>query len=187
LMMDIYREHLHGTNNRRWRIEHCQVVDPKDLNDFKKLSVIPSVQPTHATSDMYWAESRLGAQRIETAYCYKDLLKQSERIAFGTDFPVERIDPLLTFYAAVVRKDQKRYPEKGFLAENKIKRKDALRAMTIWAAYSNFEDVKKGSLEPGKFADLVILDQDLLECEEDQLLNTQVIATYVNGELLYRK
>ncbi len=187
LMMDIYREHLHGTNNRRWRIEHCQVVDPKDLNDFKKLSVIPSVQPTHATSDMYWAESRLGAQRIETAYCYKDLLKQSERIAFGTDFPVERIDPLLTFYAAVVRKDQKSYPEKGFLAENKIKRKDALRAMTIWAAYSNFEDVKKGSLEPGKFADLVILDQDLLECEEDQLMNTQVIATYVNGELLYRK
>lgn len=187
LMLDIFREHLLGTNNRRWRLEHCQVVDPKDLGDFKKLSVIPSVQPTHATSDMYWAGSRLGDDRLKTAYCFKDLLKQSDRLAFGTDFPVERIDPLLTFYAAVARKDTSGFPENGFLPENKIKRKDALRAMTIWAAYANFEDLKKGSIEVGKYADLVILDQDILECEEDQLLSTQVVATYVDGELLYRR
>ena len=187
LMLAIYREHLHGPNNRRWRLEHCQVVDPNDLEDFKSLSVIPSVQPTHATSDMYWAQQRLGENRIETAYCYKDLLKKSERLALGTDFPVEKIDPLLTFYAAVVRKDISGYPENGFLPENKIKRKDALRGMTIWAAYANFEDAKKGSIEAGKYADLVILDKDILECDSDELPETQVIATYIDGEQVYRK
>jgi predicted amidohydrolase YtcJ len=187
LMLAIYREHLHGPNNRRWRLEHCQVVDPNDLEDFKSLSVIPSVQPTHATSDMYWAQQRLGENRIQTAYCYKDLLKKSERFALGTDFPVEKIDPLLTFYAAVVRKDISGYPENGFLPENKIKRKDALRGMTIWAAYANFEDAKKGSIEAGKYADLVILDKDILECDSDELPETQVIATYIDGEQVYRK
>jgi hypothetical protein len=187
LMLDIYREHLHGPNNRRWRLEHCQVVDPNDLEDFKSLSVIPSVQPTHATSDMYWAQQRLGENRIQTAYCYKDLLKRSDRLALGTDFPVEKIDPLLTFYAAVVRKDISGYPENGFLPANKIKRKDALRGMTIWAAYANFENVKKGSIEVGKYADLVVLDKDILECDPDELLETQVVATYINGEQVYRK
>ncbi len=185
--LKIYDNHLHQHNDRRWRIEHCQVVDPKDLSEFKKLSIIPSVQPTHATSDMYWAEKRLGQDRIQTAYCYQDLLKKTDRIAFGTDFPVEKIDPLLTFHAAVARKDEKEFPAGGFQSKNKVSRKDALRAMTIWAAYANFENEQKGSLEPGKVADFVILDQDLLSTQEDHLLKTRVVATYVNGELVYRK
>ena len=185
-MLKIYGEHLGTENDRRWRIEHCQVVDVKDINDFNKYSIIPSVQPSHATSDMYWAAERLGADRIKTAYAYNDLMDNSiNKIVFGTDFPVENINPLYTFYAGTERKDLKSFPVNGFQPENKIKKKDALRAMTIWAARSNFEEEEKGSIQEGKFADFVLLDQDIIKIEGSKIPGVKVLATYVNGEKVY--
>lgn len=167
----------------RWRIEHAQVVNKNDLALFN--TIIPSVQPTHATSDMYWAEERLGKERIKYAYAYKDLLNAAGIIALGTDFPVEDISPFKTFYAAVFRKDAKGYPEGGFQMENALSREETIKGMTIWAAYSNFEEKEKGSLEPGKFADFVILDTDLMKCSEKDVLKTKVVYTYLNGEKVY--
>ncbi len=170
---------------KRWRIEHAQVVSKEDLKYVKALSVIPSIQPTHATSDMYWAEERLGKERVKTAYAYKDLLKAAGLVALGTDFPVEDISPFKTFYAAVYRKDSKGFPEGGFQMENALTREETLKGMTIWAAYANFEEKEKGSLEKGKFADFVILDTDLMKCAENEILKTKVVSTFVNGEKVY--
>jgi len=175
------------TKERRWRIEHAQIVSKKDLEWIKALHVIPSIQPTHATSDMYWASERLGKDRVKTAYAYKDLLNAAGMVALGTDFPVEDISPFKTFYAAVFRKDSKGFPEKGFQMENALSREETLRGMTIWAAYTNFEEKEKGSLEKGKFADFIILDTDLMKCDEKHILSTKVISTYINGEKVFSK
>lgn len=181
LILDIYKKNIKPDS--RWRVEHAQVVNK---NDFKKFAgIIPSVQPTHATSDMYWAGERLGKEREKVAYAYKDLLKASGLVALGTDFPVEDISPFKTFYAAVVRKDAKGFPEQGFQMENALTREETIKGMTIWAAYSNFEEKEKGSLEKNKFADFVILDTDLMKCKEDIILSTKVLATYLNGERVH--
>ncbi|MFM2206318.1 MAG: hypothetical protein RL213_293 [Bacteroidota bacterium] len=185
LILQAYGRQLRGKNDRRWRIEHCQVTDPGDLHLFSDYSVIPSVQPTHATSDMYWAESRLGSARAGYGYCYRQLLESAGTIAFGTDFPVERIDPLLTFYAAVARKDEKGFPQTGYRPEGSVDRRRALVAMTAGAAYANFEERVKGTLTPGKYADFVILDRDILTVPEDSLPGAKVIATYLAGEKVY--
>jgi predicted amidohydrolase YtcJ len=188
LMLQIYAAHLKGKNDKRWRIEHCQVVAKQDLKLFGENNIIPSVQPTHATSDMYWAENRLGKERIKTAYTYRDLMEQAGGvIAFGTDFPVENINPLYTFYAAVARKDLKDYPVNGFQKENRVTKKDALCAMTIMAAYSNFEEKEKGSIEKGKFADFIILDKDIMQIDEKEIPKTKVIGTYVGGEKVFEE
>jgi len=150
LMLDIYGEILEGTNDKRWRIEHAQVIHPTDFEKFAQYNIIPSVQSTHATSDMYWAEDRLGPERVKGAYAYNQLLNQNGMIALGTDFPVEDINPLNTFYAAVARKDGSGFPEGGYQIENALTREEALKGMTIWAAISNFEENEKGSLEVGK-------------------------------------
>ncbi len=173
------------SKDRRWRIEHAQVVSKKDLELIKLLGVIPSIQPTHATSDMYWANERLGNERVKTAYAYKDLLKAAGMVALGTDFPVEDISPFKTFYAAVFRKDVKGLPDKGYQMENALTREETLRGMTIWAAYSNFEEKEKGSLEKGKFADFIIVDTDLMKCNEGEVLKSKVISTWINGEKVF--
>jgi hypothetical protein len=134
---------------------------------------------------MYWAEQRLGPERIKGAYAFNDLLKQNGWIPLGTDFPVEDISPFKTFYAAVVRKDAKGWPDNGFQKENALTRQDALRGMTIWAAKSNFEEKEKGSLEAGKLADFIIIDKNLLEAPETELLSVKVLNTFVNGEKVY--
>ncbi len=185
MILDIYAQVLKSTNDKRWRIEHAQIVEPTDLEKFKMYTIIPSVQPTHATSDMYWVNDRLGEKRAKTAYAYKELLEQIGLLALGTDFPIEDIDPLKTFYAAVVRKDDKGYPQEGFQTENSLNRKDALKGMTIWAALSNFEENQKGSLEIGKDADFIILDKDIMQVKESDILSTKVLSTYVNGELVF--
>jgi predicted amidohydrolase YtcJ len=184
-ILNIYAKHLKGKNDLRWRIEHAQVVNQQDFNLFGENSVIPSVQPTHATSDMYWAGDRLGSERIKGAYAYKQLLQQNGWIPLGTDFPVEDISPFKTFYAAVIRKDAKGWPANGYQIENALTRQETLKGMTIWAAKSNFEEQEKGSLEKGKFADFVILDADLMNESPDKLLNIKVIKTYLNGEKVY--
>ncbi len=188
VVLEIYKEHLSPENNKRWRIEHCQIIDSKDRKILGNNNIIPSVQPTHATSDMYWAEERIGKDRMKDAYAYKSLRDDANgMIAFGTDFPVENINPIYTFYAAVYRRDLNNFPEGGFLFDERTKRKDALRAMTIGAAYANFEEEEKGSLEEGKFADLVILDQDIMKIDEKEIPLTKVVATYVNGEKVFGK
>lgn len=186
-ILRIYGETIPEGNDLRWRIEHAQVVSKQDQPMFRKYNVIPSIQPTHATSDMYWAELRLGKSRMRRAYAYKSLKEQLGVVTLGTDFPVEGINPLQTFYAAVVRKDHNGFPATGFMAEESLSREEALRGMTIWAALANFEEAKKGSLEPGKFADFVMLDRDLFEVDEDDIMKTKVLATYINGENVYKK
>ncbi len=186
-ILNVYAKVLKGKNDLRWRIEHAQVINEADFNLFGSNNIIPSVQPAHATSDMYWAGDRLSATRLKNAYAYKQLLGQNDWLILGTDFPVENISPLLTFYAAVVRKDSKGFPATGFQAENALSREEALRGMTIWAAKGSFEENEKGSLEAGKFADFVILDQDIMQAEPSALLNPKVLKTYVNGEKVYNK
>ncbi|WP_233164756.1 amidohydrolase [Pedobacter sp. ASV28] len=186
-ILKIYNKVLGANNDKRWRIEHAQVVSPQDFHLFGSAKVIPSVQPTHATSDMYWAEERLGKDRIKGAYAYQQLLKQNGWIALGTDFPVEQINPMLTFYAATYRKDSHDYPKGGFQIENALTPEETLRGMTIWAAKANFEENEKGSLEVGKFADFVILENDILRADAKQILQNKVLKTYVNGEKVYEK
>jgi len=185
MILDIYKNTLKGINDKRWRIEHAQVIEENDFKTFAEYNIIPSVQPTHATSDMYWVKDRLGEHRVKNAYAYKKLLKQNGLLALGTDFPVEGINPMNTFYAAVVRKDSENFPENGYQMENSLTRQEALKGMTIWAAISNFEENEKGSLEVGKSADFVLLNNDIMETKEDEILNTKVLATYVNGEKVF--
>lgn len=182
-ILKTYAKELKSQTNRRWRIEHAQVIDPDEFDYFTE--IIPSVQPTHATSDMYWAEDRLGPERIKGAYAFKNLLEINGRIVLGTDFPVEKVNPMLTFYAAVSRKDLSGYPEGGFEMTNGLSREETLKGMTIWAAYANFEEKEKGSIEVDKFADFVILDQDIMEVPIDQVPNIKINGTYINGEKVY--
>jgi predicted amidohydrolase YtcJ len=185
VILDLYGEVVGNMPDHRWRIEHAQVVNQNDFDKFGKFHVIPSVQPTHATSDMPWAEVRLGRNRVMRAYAYKLLKEQMGMIPLGTDFPIEGIAPLNTFYAAVARKDIEGKPDGGFHYENALTRIDALRGMTIWGAISNFEENTKGTIEVGKMADLVILDTDIMECVESDILKTRVLYTIVGGDLVY--
>ncbi|MBL0069608.1 MAG: amidohydrolase [Chitinophagaceae bacterium] len=186
-MLNIYAKYLKGKNDLRWRIEHAQVVNKNDFAWCGANSIIPSVQPTHATSDMYWAGDRLGAERVKGAYAFKQLLQQNNWIPLGTDFPVEDISTFKTFYAATIRKDAKGWPDNGYQMENALSREEALRGMTIWAAKANFEEKEKGSLEKGKFADFIILDADLMKEAPEKLLGVKVVQTFLSGEKVYEK
>ncbi|MBK5208224.1 MAG: amidohydrolase [Flavobacteriaceae bacterium] len=180
VMLKTYKEVLKDKKDRRWRIEHAQIIDTADFNYFE--NILPSVQPTHATSDMYWAQDRIGAERMKGAYAYKDLLNTYGKIALGTDFPIEKVSPILTFYAAVARKDINNFPENGFQIENALTREETLKGMTIWAAYANFEENEKGSIEVGKMADFIILDKNIMEIDSDKIPTINVDETYVGGE-----
>lgn len=186
IVIKAYRDALFDYRDPRWRIEHAQVVSEDDFEFFNS-KIIPSVQPTHATSDMYWLNDRIGPKRAKNAYAYKKLLEKSGVIAFGTDFPVEDISPIMTFYSAVARKDLSGYPEGGFQIENALGRIDAILAMTISGAYANFEEEEKGSIEIGKFADFIILDNDLIESDENRIPYTNIVATFLNGELVFNR
>lgn len=181
VVLRAYDQALKGEQDRRWRVEHAQVITGDDFDYFEK-GFIPSVQPTHATSDMYWAGLRLGLQRMRGAYAFKTLLNKAGIVALGTDFPVEQVNPFLTFYAAVGRKDLESYPEGGFQMKDALTREDALKGMTIWAAYSNFEEHEKGSIEPGKFADFVILSDDLLRIPENEIPKLKAEQVFLGGE-----
>jgi len=186
LILDIYGKYLKGKNDRRWRIEHAQIVSPQDFGKFGTYAIIPSVQPTHATSDMYWAGDRVGPERIKGGYAYRQLLDQSGLLALGSDFPVEDINPLYGFHAAVARVDQVGYPEGGFQPENAIDREAALRGMTIWAAYAVFEENNRGSIEVGKKADFVRLEKNIMTAPMDELRDIAVLQTAIAGETVYQ-
>jgi predicted amidohydrolase YtcJ len=185
VVLKIYNKYLQGKNDKRWRIEHAQVVNQNDFDLFGKTSVIPSVQPTHATSDMYWTKDRIGEERLKGGYAYKQLLEQNGWLPLGTDFPVEDISPVKTFFAAVFRKDAKGFPADGFQKENALTREQAIRGMTIWAAKADFLEKEVGSIEVGKKADFVILDTDLMQAKEEEILKTKVVETYVGGKKVY--
>ncbi len=180
VILKIYKEVLAGKKDRRWKIEHAQVLQEADF-DYFKLGIIPSVQPTHATSDMYWAEKRLGKDRLKNAYAYKKLLQKAGIVALGTDFPVEEVNPMLTFHSAFSRKDSKGFPKAGFQMENALTREETLKGMTIWAAFSDFEEKEKGSLEIGKWADFVMYDHDIMTLEEGKIPFIKPVQTFIKG------
>jgi predicted amidohydrolase YtcJ len=184
-ILNIYNKYLQKGNDKRWRIEHAQVVNPADFNLFGAAAVVPSVQPTHATSDMYWAAERLGNERMKGAYAYKQLMEQNGWIPLGTDFPVEDISPFKTFLAAVGRVDAKGFPEGGFQMENGLTREQTIKGMTIWAAKASFLEKEVGSLEAGKKADFIILAQDLMQVPVNKILDTKVVATYSGGKKVF--
>lgn len=187
MVLKTYAKHLEPNNERRWRVEHSQTVSPSDFHNFGEYKIVPVVNTTHATSDMYWAEKRLGSERIKTAYAYEDLLKQNGWLANGSDFPIESINPLLGFYAGVSRQDVKGFPDGGFQIENALTRQQAMRAMTIWAAKAAFMENEIGSLEIGKKADFVILSEDLMNCALDIIPKIQVESTWLNGVEIFSR
>ena len=186
VVLNAYKKALSVSPDPRWRIEHAQVVDKVDLQKFGS-KILPSVQPTHATSDMEWADERLGEKRVANAYTYKELLDWSGRIALGTDFPVERVNPIHTYYAAVTRKDLNGNPPGGYQMDNALSRSEALKGMTKWAAYANFEEDEKGSIEVGKVADFVMLTNDIMVLNDSEILATEVLATFLGGEMVYQR
>ncbi len=181
LLINLYGAVLGPQSARRWRIEHAQIVSPADVALFGRYGVIPSVQPAHATSDMAWAGQRLGSARLPSAYAYAALLGSAQRLALGSDFPVEDINPLFGFYAAVTRQDPHGQPTMGFLPANRLSRRAALRGMTTGAAYANFDDQETGQLKPGMRADFVLLDVDLLTAPMLKIRAATVRQTWVNG------
>lgn len=186
MVLNVYSNYLLPGNDLRWRIEHAQVIDPADFNKFGEFAIIPSVQATHATSDMDWARTRLG-RRVRNAYAYRTLMRENGWIPNGTDFPIENISPLYTFYAAVDRKDLKGNPPRGWQRENALTRQEALRSITIWAAKACFEEDRRGSLEPGKNADFVILDRDIMQVKAREIPKARVVRTYIDGKVVYIK
>lgn len=187
LVLGVYGRFLKEKNDLRWRIEHAQVVDPADLPLFTKFSVVPSIQATHATSDMNWAGNRLGPERMKGAYAYQSLLQATGWIANGTDFPIEDISPLRTFYAAVTRRDINGNPPERFLRREALDRSQALWSVTLWAARACFLDKRKGSLDPGKDADFVVLDRNIMEVPESQLPGAQALETYIGGKQVWKR
>lgn len=185
MILNIYSQVIQNIPDHRWKIEHAQVIDANDFALFEALKIIPSVQPTHCTSDMRWATQRLGSKRVKYAYAYKTLLDKVGIIALGTDFPIENINPLETFYAAITRQNKEGEPEDGFNPSEKLTREEALRGITIWPAYSNFQNHAKGSLEPGKDADFVILTKDIMKVPAKEVLTTFVIKTFLNGQMVF--
>ncbi len=189
IALDAYESALKTvpTVDHRFRIEHVQVLDHADIPRFAQLGVIPSMQAVHQTSDMYWAANRLGPARIMGAYAWRSLLNTGVIIPNGSDFPVERVSPLYSFHAAVSRQDDDNWPPGGWFPEQRMTRAEALEAMTIWPAYAAFQEQTMGSLTPGKYADFVILDRDIMTIPESEILGTGVVATYIGGRAVYER
>ncbi|MBI3766471.1 MAG: amidohydrolase family protein, partial [Ignavibacteriales bacterium] len=170
----------------RPRIEHAQVILPDDIPRFQNIGVLPSMQPIHATSDMFWAEGRLGPQRVNGAYAWKSLLKTGTIIVGGSDFPNDGMYPLWGFYAAVTRSDRTGYPQDGWYRDQKMTREEAARCFTQWAAYGSFEENVKGTIEVGKLADLTVLSKDIMKVPAMEILSTEISMTIVGGKIVYQ-
>jgi len=176
----------HPRANHRFRIEHAQVLSAEDIPRFAELGVIAAMQPTHCTSDMRWVYDRVGRERAKWAYAWASLRRTGVPIAAGSDFPVESHQPLLGFYAAITRQDGKGEPAGGWHPEQRLTREEALRAFTLDAAYAAFEENQKGSLAPGKLADFVVVDRDVMTCAPQDVLQTRLLQTVIGGEVVYR-
>jgi predicted amidohydrolase YtcJ len=189
IALDAYEAALKAvpTVDHRFRIEHVQVLDHADIPRFAQLGVIPSMQAVHQTSDMYWAANRLGYARTFGAYAWRSLLNTGVIIPNGSDFPVERVNPLFSFHAAVSRQDDNNWPPGGWFPEQKMTREEALKGMTIWPAYAAFQEQTMGSLTVGKLADFVILDRDIMTIPDSEILGTNVLATYIGGRVVFER
>jgi predicted amidohydrolase YtcJ len=171
----------------RWRVEHAQIVNPADIPRFAKLGIIPSMQPSHAIGDLFFAPSRLGMERLEGAYAWESFIKSGVVVPGGSDAPVERGEPMIEFYAAVARKDPKGFSAEGWHPEEAVTREQALKMFTIWPAYAAFEEKLRGSIEVGKLADLTILSADIMKIPEAEILQTRCVMTVINGEIVFEK
>jgi len=175
-----------GRRDLRPRIEHAQIVALEDIPRFRQLGVIASMQPIHATSDMYWAEARVGPERIRGGYAWRRFLDAGVVLAAGSDFPVEPVNPFLGLYAAVTRQDRSGWPPGGWYPDQRLRLQEAVRAFTLGAAYAAFEEDLKGSLEPGKLADFIVLDRDIFAVPERDIADVRVLETWLGGERVYR-
>ena len=178
---------LHPTADHRFRVEHAQILNHDDIPRFAALGVIPSMQAVHQPSDMYWAGSRLGQGRLLGAYAWRSLLETGVVIPNGSDFPVEAVNPLLSFHSAVARQDAENWPAGGWYPEQKMTRQEALKSMTIWPAFAAFQETVMGSLSIGKLADFVVLDRDIMTVADRDILGTSVVATYIGGKPVYER
>ena len=185
LVLNVYGEFLSHKNDKRWRIEHSQLVHPDDFSLFGKYNIIPSVQTSHLLFDMAWIKDRIGTERLKYAYAYKYLLNQNGWLVNGSDFPFGELDPLLGFYAAISRKGFNEKLEQSMQHDQTLTRVEAIKAMTIWAAKSFFEENEKGSIEAGKYADFVVLDKDLMKINENEIQNIKICSTYIAGKEVY--
>ena len=174
-------------NPGRHRIEHAQVLHPGDISRFARLGIIAAMQPTHATSDMYWADERLGEERAPGVYAWRSLMDSGALLSFGSDFPVEQVNPMLGIYAAVTRQDLEGWPEGGWFPDERLTRQEAIRAFTLDAAYAGFMENDIGSIETGKRADFVVLDRDIMQVPADQIPQIQVLQTWLDGRLVFEK
>jgi predicted amidohydrolase YtcJ len=189
VVLDAYEAALkaHPTANHRFRVEHAQILNHDDIPRFAELGVIPSMQSVHQTSDMYWAGSRLGLGRLLGAYAWRSLLQTGVVVPNGSDFPVEGVNPLRSFHSAVSRQDADNWPTGGWMPEQRMTREEALKSMTIWPAFAGFQEQIMGSLTPGKLADFVILDRDIMTVADRDILGTAVLATYIGGKAVYER
>jgi hypothetical protein len=187
VVLDAYEAALRTTPtvDHRFRVEHAQILNYDDIPRFAQLGVIPSMQASHQTSDMYWIGKRLGPTRLLGAYAWRSLLNSGVIIPNGSDFPVEMVNPLISFHAAVARQDANDWPAGGWIPEQRMTREEALRSMTLWPAYAGFQEKEMGSITAGKYADFVVLDQDIMRVPVELILRTQVLATYVGGKEVY--
>ena len=185
--LDAYASALKGPNDKRFRVEHAQVIAPEDFVKFQKYSIIASMQPTHATSDMAWAGDRLGPERVKGAYAWQTLIKLGVHLASGSDFPVELANPLDGFYAAITRQDKQGHPAGGWFPDQRLTREEALRSFTLEGAYAAFEEATKGSLEAGKLADFVMLSADIMAIPAPEILRTHVTLTVVGGKIVHQQ
>ncbi len=186
--LDAYQAALDAvpTADARLRIEHAQIISPQDIPRFAQLGVIPSMQSSHQTSDMPWAERRLGPDRIRGGYAWRSLLNTGVVIPNGTDFPVEQVNPIITFHSAVTRQDADNSPPGGWYPDQRMTREEALRSMTLWPAYAAFQENELGSISVGKYADFTILNRDIMTLAPERILGAQVVATYVGGAPVYQ-
>jgi predicted amidohydrolase YtcJ len=188
MVLDAYAHALSDVpqaHDPRLRIEHAQVLSPEDIPRFGKLGIIPSMQPVHATSDMGWAEQRLGPQRIKGAYAWRSLQQTGVHLPLSSDFPGETLNPFYGIYAAITRQDPQGNPPGGWYPEQRLTLEEALRGYTVEAAYAEFEEQAKGSIEPGKLADFIVISQDITKLPAKEILAIRVLKTFVGGKLVY--
>jgi len=189
MVLDAYQAALDSvpTADHRFRIEHAQILSPQDIPRFAALGVIPSMQTSHQTSDMAWAPSRLGWGRLLGAYAWRSLLNTGVVIPNGTDAPVEAVNPMIRFHAAVTRQDADGWPAGGWFPVERMSREEALESMTVWPAYAAFMEHVAGSLTPGKYADFTVLDQDIMTVAPERILDTRVVMTVLGGVPVYQR
>ncbi|SVD78064.1 uncharacterized protein METZ01_LOCUS430918, partial [marine metagenome] len=184
MVLDIYSQTIKNISDHRWRIEHAQMVSDEDIPRFFKNGIVPSMQPTHCTSDMRWINDRIGEHRVHKISRWKTFINSGCKIPGGSDCPIEEGNPLFEYYAAVTRKDHSGYPESGWQPTECINRKDALKMLTTWGAYGEFSETNRGQIKIEYDADLTVLSNDLLKCNSKDILNTEVLMTIIEGKIL---